>query len=526
MGRARVLSEGTPLAVPASAGTRRYLPLSILATVAVVVLPALVVLPLAPLEGALDLVVSAVFAIGLSVVAGSVGAALWSRRPESREIVFGDLMLWRLLRRMIAERRVARTATGLGQLAASSSPSDPLLPALQRLAVELEARDSFSRGHAERTARHAERIARELGLQASEVEKIRAAACLHDIGMLFVPRSIVTQAGRLTDDERALVERHAEQGAQVVSELDDPEITAMVRHHHERVDGTGYPDRLAGSEIPLGARIIAVAAAFDAMTSERPFRGPMTQRSALDAISEAGGSQLDSEIVAAFLDYYSGKRAIAGVALVATAPQRLVSWIAATPAGIGASATPIGQGVCAAGAVAIAGVCIGGAPNLSSSTADRDTASGPATQVIAQPGVDAASGGADGSQGSRRERGGEDGGGRDDRRDGSQPGAPGGGDAPTGEPVDQAPGSTGGGVSDPSGPSSGGTGRSPVTIPDSPADDPQVAPPSLQETTQGILDPVVETVDQVLAPLPAPVRGLTDPVKDLLSGTGLTSPSQ
>jgi HD-GYP domain-containing protein (c-di-GMP phosphodiesterase class II) len=518
--------------VPASADTRRYLPLALIATGAVVVLPAIVVLPLAPLEGALDLVVSAVFAIGLSVMAGSIGSALWSRRPESREIVFGDLMLWRLIRRMVAERRLARAATKLNGdvCAADGLPPDPLLPALQRLAGELEARDSYSRGHSERTARHAERIARELSLDDAEVEKIRAAASLHDIGMLFVPHSIVTQSGRLTDDERTLIERHAEQGAEVVSELDDPEITAMVRHHHERVDGAGYPDGLAGAEIPLGARIIAVAATFDAMTSERPFRGAMSQRSALDSISEAAGSQLDPEIVSAFLDYYSGKRAIAGVALVASAPQRLVSWIAATPAGVGASAAPITQGVCAAGAVAIAGVCIGGAPNLGSSPSHGDASKRQAAQVAGQPSTtatavaDSSTSGAD--ERSQRRKDGERGG-DGDRRQAPGAGSPDADTPAADQPGAQVPGSNGGGGGDgpsPSNPSSGGGGESPVAVPESPTETPQVIPPALQETTQGVLDPVVETVDQVLAPLPEPVKGLTGPVKDLLSGTGLTSP--
>jgi HD-GYP domain-containing protein (c-di-GMP phosphodiesterase class II) len=521
-----VLSEGTPLRVAVSADSRRYLPYAVLATLAVVVVPAVVVLPLAPLEGLLDLVVSAALTIGLSVVMGSICSALWSRLPESQEVVFGDLMIWRWARRALAERRMARSAERLTHErfeAPTRIDVDPLLPALQRLATELEARDSYMRGHSERVARHAERIALEMGLDDGEVAKIQAAATVHDVGKLFVPHSILTQAGRLTDDEFTLIKRHAEQGAELVSELDDPELTAIVRHHHERVDGTGYPDGLAGSDIPIGARIIAVADSFDAMTSERPFRSAATQKSALDEISEAAGSQLDPAVVAAFLDYYSGKRAIAGVAFVATAPQRLVSWIAATPAGIGASTAPIAQGVCAAGAVAVAGVCMGGAPALLGSDPDGQATRSGGEQIASAP--QGLSGGAlderdegrdsdrDSHKDSGNDRGSKRGSDRSQPQGGSDDGIADRG-TPVGSPSPSNP-SVGGG---------GGGGGAPVTSPESVLPGTPVDPSSAPVSPQGVLDPVVDTVDQVIAPAPEPVQELLDPVKDLLGRTGLTTP--
>ena len=515
MGRARVLAEGAPLTTPGGADSRHCLGYALLATISVVVLPAIVVLPLAPLEGLLDLVVSGVLAIGLSVAAGSIGSALWSRSPESRELVFGDLMLWRLARRRIAARRTARFAA---EIADGDRPAgDPLLPALQRLAVELEVRDSFMHGHSERVARHAGRIACQMGLPEQEVEKIERAASVHDVGKLFLPQSILARPGVLSDDEYALVKRHAEQGAELVSELGDPEMTAMVRHHHERVDGAGYPDGLTREEIPLGARIIAVADTFDAITSDRPYRRAASHRSALDVLSEEAGAQLDAGAVSAFLDYYSGKRSIAGAALMATAPQRLVSWLAATPAGVGATAAPIAQGVCAAGAVAIAGVCIGSTPGLSGGSPATD---GPnrAGQVAAQSG--AVAGG-----GKNATRGGE--GSTDDRRRSARvqrrESAPslGGGDGFAGQPDGQtpsssAPGSTGGDTPV-SSPDTSQAPSSPTPV--------QVQPPSLPVKPPPVLNPVIETVEEVLAPAPQPVQDLTNPVKDLLGRTGLTSPA-
>jgi hypothetical protein len=525
-----VIAEGAALNMPSGASSRRYLPYALLATVAVVVLPALAMLPLAPLEGALDVLVSAVLAIGLSVAMGSIGSALWSRRPESKDVVFGDLMLWRWIRRVIAERRMARTTVLLADgIAGIGTVDDPLLPALQRLALELEARDSFMSGHSQRVARHARRIACQMGLDENEVARIEAAASVHDVGKVFLPHSILAQPGPLTDEQYALVKRHAEQGAELVAELDDPELTAIVRHHHERVDGAGYPDGLAGGDIPLGARIVAVADTFDAITSDRPYRRAASRRSAIDIVSQEAGSQLDADVVAAFVEYYSGKRGIAGAAVVATAPPRLVGWLAATPAGLGVSAAPIAQGVCAAGAIALAGVCLGGSPGTSSAPDRGEAADARAAQVTAH-GVAASP-----SSGVGRDRS-RDGVGPDTRRrsagkprvggDDRSTGGTGGGRAPVGG---QAPGApTGAPWSGPRTPvSSPGATLPDADLPDVPVTSEPVVPlpVSPPQVLDPVVDPVIETVDQVLAPAPAPVKGITDPAKKLLDGTGLTSSS-
>ena len=186
--------------------------------------------------------------------------------------------------------------------------------------------------------RHAERIATVMGLPPADVAKVRTAAALHDIGKLHTPRNILNKPGRLTDSEFALIKRHPVDGAAMATGIGDPEITAMIRHHHERLDGRGYPDALAGEAIPLGARIISVADTFDAITSNRTYRRAAHHKRALDVLAAEAGKQLDGDAVAAFRGYYRGHRTVALSALVASAPQRLLTWLGGASPVIGAGA--------------------------------------------------------------------------------------------------------------------------------------------------------------------------------------------
>jgi putative nucleotidyltransferase with HDIG domain len=377
-----VPSQGDFLSVSDAVDPRRYLPHAAIATVVVIVLPALVVLLLAP-DGALGIVLSVVLAATVSALMGRICAALWMRRPESRDLVFGDLMLWGWLRRVRAERRLAEAARvlGTGRHAGprSGTPRSHQIEALTRLSAQLEARDPYTHGHTRRVTRHSERIARELGLAPQEVARIRTAAALHDIGKVRTPRAILGKPGRLTDAELSVIRRHPADGASMVTEIGDPDIAAMVRHHHERIDGTGYPDGLAGDEIPRGARIIAVADTFDALTSARPYRGACSHKKALDLLGSEAGTQLDADAVSAFVSYYSGRRSIAGVSLVAGAPQRLAGWLAGAPAGIGAGVAPVAQQACIAGVAVLAGACLPSSP--APAAAGADAAAGPAAPV-------------------------------------------------------------------------------------------------------------------------------------------------
>ncbi len=170
------------------------------------------------------------------------------------------------------------------------------------LANALEAKDPYTRGHSERVARLAEQLALRIGCSRSEARIIAQAGLLHDLGKIGMPEAVLRKAGPLTEEEWRLMREHPVVGAQIVAPLEFfSEGARIVRHHHERSDGSGYPAGLSGEAIPLGARIVAVADVYDALTSDRPYRGSLGRAAALDHIEEAAGHLLDPEIVSAFL---------------------------------------------------------------------------------------------------------------------------------------------------------------------------------------------------------------------------------
>lgn len=313
----------------------RYLPLVLLTTASVFVLPGVLVAAVVPRGGSLSVAASAISAVAVSVAIASAEAALWKRQPRSRDLVFADLMLWGWLRRCWTERHLAQ-ARIIYDSARKAGPTVSIA-LLERLSKLLEARDAYTHGHSQRVARHAERIARAMHIPAVEVAKIRTAAAVHDVGKLYTPREILNNPGRLTDAEFAVIKRHPGDGADMLAAVGDPEIAAMVRHHHERMDGQGYPDGLVGSDIPLGARIIAVADTFDAITSSRSYRSAGTHKKALDILSNEAGSQLDGAAVAAFLGRYSARRSVAWFAFATAVPQRILAGLQTVSPGIGAS---------------------------------------------------------------------------------------------------------------------------------------------------------------------------------------------
>jgi putative nucleotidyltransferase with HDIG domain len=341
---------------PIRSSAKRFLPHALAATFVVMVLPALVVSRIDTSSRPWVVVLTVLLAMALSVAAASAGAAIWKRHPGSKDIVFGDLMLWGWFRRVRAERRLNRAREILGHTAAGS---ERRCEVLEQLGALLEARDAYTHGHTRRVTRHAERVAREMDLSPAHVAKVRTAASIHDVGKLHTPREVLTKPDRLTDEEYEIVKKHPVEGAAMVAEMGDAEITAMVRHHHERLDGTGYPDRLAGDDIPLGSRIIAVADTFDAMTSGRPYRAACRHKTALDVLSEEAGTQLDPAAVAAFLRYYSGKRSVAWSALFIDAPPRLISWVGGWFQGAAAGAAPLGQAIATVGAATVIGTSLG-----------------------------------------------------------------------------------------------------------------------------------------------------------------------
>ncbi len=333
----------------------RYLPLAVIATGSVVVLPGALVAVVVPWSGAFSAVLCAALAMAGSIAVANVEAAAWARQRVSRDLLFADLMLWGWLRRCWTERGLAQ-ARELYESARKAGPGVSI-DLLQRLSERLEARDTYTHGHSRRVARHAGSIARAMRLSPTEIAKIRTAATVHDIGKLHTPREILNNPERLTDKEFAIVKLHPGDGAEMLAEVGDPEIAAMVRHHHERIDGHGYPDGLAGSEIPLGARIIAVADTFDAITSARAYRRASTHKKALDILSRESGSQLDGAAVAAFLQGYSPRRSLAVLAFATAIPERIFAGLQAASSSIGvgiAGTTSILPAVGAAGLFAFA----------------------------------------------------------------------------------------------------------------------------------------------------------------------------
>lgn len=167
----------------------------------------------------------------------------------------------------------------------------------------IEAKDPFGAGHGLRVTLICILIAQELGLEQHEIDLLRHAATFHDIGKVAIPDEMLRHAGRFDDDQFRAMQAHPVEGARICASLQALRPAApLVRSHHERVDGTGYPDRLAGDAIPLGSRIIAVADTWDALTSDRPCRPGQEPFLALEEIRRCAGSQFDERVVAAFVD--------------------------------------------------------------------------------------------------------------------------------------------------------------------------------------------------------------------------------
>ena len=287
-----------------------YLPLVILVTALVTVVPALTVWVLRE-EGVISSWwVCVLLAVALSLAIAFLGSAYWRRGRRSADLMFSELLLWGWLRRVRADRKLANASELLGSAQTEASAGEAERN-LRQVTAAVETQDRYTIGHSRRVARNAALVAAGMGLSDEEVATVRAAATLHDIGKLDVPRGILNKPGKLTAEEYEVVKHHAVDGAALVATLGDAELTTIVRHHHERVDGTGYPDGLAGGQIPIGARILAVADTFDAIVSPRPYRPAATHQRAIDVLHEESGTHFDPDVVKAFMSRYSGRRALA-----------------------------------------------------------------------------------------------------------------------------------------------------------------------------------------------------------------------
>ncbi|HKB10060.1 MAG TPA: HD-GYP domain-containing protein [Vicinamibacterales bacterium] len=182
----------------------------------------------------------------------------------------------------------------------SQSLRKPLLGALARA---IAARDAATWEHAHRVRRYATALARQSGItEESLLQAIEAAALLHDVGKLAIPDGLLDKPGPLTADEYARVKQHSAIGADLLGEVAFPgPLASLVRHHHENWDGSGYPDGQSGEQIPVGARVLAIADCYDALTSHRPYRRALSHDSAIAMIHERRGSMFDPELTDAFL---------------------------------------------------------------------------------------------------------------------------------------------------------------------------------------------------------------------------------
>jgi putative nucleotidyltransferase with HDIG domain len=217
-------------------------------------------------------------------------------------------LLWILIMLLArnASGMLRRQTTALRERSAALSESyrmleESSLEAIESLNATVEAKDPYTAGHSLRVRRIAVSIAQELGVPAPQLDVVRFGGLFHDIGKIAIPDVLLTKPVKLSEDEYELVKRHSSEGARIVSKFGRlRECVPVIRHHHERWDGTGYPERLAGEDIPLLACIVGFAEAWDAMTIERPYQRALRTEEALEEVRENRGAQFSPQVVDAF----------------------------------------------------------------------------------------------------------------------------------------------------------------------------------------------------------------------------------
>ncbi len=181
---------------------------------------------------------------------------------------------------------------------------------IKALAQALEAKDEYTQGHSARVAEESVNIARYLSLSDTEIQRMWLAGYLHDIGKIGIKEAVLNKPGKLNEEEWNLIQQHPVVAGRILGPIPElSDIIDIIVHHHERYDGSGYPDGLEGNSIPLGARILAVADTYDALTSRRPYRDSLTLEEAYRILEEAAGTYLDPVIARAFLNLKRGVKA-------------------------------------------------------------------------------------------------------------------------------------------------------------------------------------------------------------------------
>ncbi len=181
------------------------------------------------------------------------------------------------------------------------------LQTISCLAAVIEANDVYTKGHSMRVAQYARNLAKRMGYSEAKQDEVYMISILHDVGRIGIPVEILNKPGRLMDEEYEIVKRHAEMGESILKKIEsNPNFALVVRHHHERYDGTGYPDGLKGNEIPEESRIIAVANAYDAMSSDRVYRLRLSTEKIISEIENGKGTQFDPEVAEIMLEMIKG----------------------------------------------------------------------------------------------------------------------------------------------------------------------------------------------------------------------------
>ncbi len=179
---------------------------------------------------------------------------------------------------------------------------DVYLSTVTALATSIDAKDPYTKGHSDRVNKYSIQMARELNMTEDQVEMLQYMSILHDIGKIGIKDVVLNKPGKLTEEEYEEIKKHSEVGHKIISEIKYLAKGAdVVRHHHEMYDGNGYPDGLSKGDIPLGARIVAVADAFDAMTTDRPYREAMPKEEAIEELKRCSGTQFDPKVTEAFI---------------------------------------------------------------------------------------------------------------------------------------------------------------------------------------------------------------------------------
>jgi putative nucleotidyltransferase with HDIG domain len=234
-------------------------------------------------------------------------------------LLFAVLWILLLLLARNASGMLRRQTVALRERSAALSESyrrleESSLEAIESLNATVEAKDPYTAGHSLRVQRIALAIGQELGVPPKDLDTVRFGALFHDIGKIAIPDILLTKPAKLTDDEYELMKRHSAEGARIVSKFGRlRECVPIIRHHHERWDGTGYPERLAGDDIPLLAVIVGFADAWDAMTIERPYQRALRVDEAFDEVRRGRGTQFAPQVVDAFFEAVPKRPADFGV---------------------------------------------------------------------------------------------------------------------------------------------------------------------------------------------------------------------